>query len=257
LVVLAGIGGCETAGVTAAIGRPDPWADVVEEVVDLPGGAVAVRHPRDGLDLLDEEAFEQNQFLPYWADLWPSAVALADVVARRPPTGKNVVELGCGIALPGIVAARGGAADVLLADWSPDAVAFAADNAARNAVRVRTAVASWEEPDQLRIEGGWDLLLASDVLYEERNVLPLLEALDVLAGPSGEVWITDPRRRHTPAFLELAAENWRVGTLPSAKVDRVDVHVLARPQPVRRSAGHARADRQPEAAEHVVRDVRQ
>jgi predicted nicotinamide N-methyase len=214
--------------VTAATGRPDPWVDVVEEVVDLPGGSVAVRHPRDGLDLLDEEAFEQNQFLPYWADLWPSAVALAHVVARRPPVGRRVVELGCGIALPGIVAARGGAADVLLADWSPDAVAFAADNAARNGVRVRTAVASWEEPEHLRTDGGWDLVLASDVLYEERNVLPLLAALDELVGPAGEVWLTDPGRRHLPAFLELAAEHWRVGTLPSSRVEGVDLHVLAR-----------------------------
>src|SRR3954453_13407126 len=76
---------CETPGVTVAAGRPDPWADVVEEVVELPGGAVVVRHPRDGLELLDEEAFEREQFMPYWADLWPSAVALADVVPRRPP----------------------------------------------------------------------------------------------------------------------------------------------------------------------------
>src|ERR671939_1023973 len=140
------MGGWKNGGVTAATGRPDPWADVVEEVVELPGGSVAVRHPRDGLDLLDEEAFEQDQFLHYWADLWPSAVALADVVARRPPTGKRVLELGCGIGLPGIVAARGAAADVLLADWSADAIAFAADNAACNGVRVRTAVASWESP---------------------------------------------------------------------------------------------------------------
>ncbi len=208
--------------------RPDPWADVVEEVVELPGGAVAVRHPRDGLDLLDEEAFEREQFMPYWADLWPSALALADVVARRPPVGKRVIELGCGIALPGIVAARGEAADVLLTDWSEDAIAFAADNAERNGVRVRTAVQSWDQPGPLVVDGGWDLVLASDVLYEERNVLPLLAALDDLVGPAGEVWLTDPRRRHLPAFLELAAETWRVGTLPSARVEGVDLHVLAR-----------------------------
>jgi predicted nicotinamide N-methyase len=107
-------------------------------------------------------------------------------------------------------------------------VAFAADNAARNGVRVRTAVQSWAEPGPLAIEGGWDLVLASDVLYEERNVLPLLSALDELAGPAGEVWLTDPRRRHLPAFLELAAETWRVGTLPSARVEGVDLHVLTR-----------------------------
>jgi predicted nicotinamide N-methyase len=215
--------------VTVPAARPDPWADVVEEIVDLAGGSVSVRHPRDGLDLLDEEAFDRDQFLPYWADLWPSAVALADVVARRPPTGRRVLELGCGIGLPGIVAARGGAADVLLADWSVDAIAFAADNAERSGVQVRTVVASWEAPDQLSVEGGWDLVLASDVLYEERNVLPLLVALDALVGPAGEVWLTDPRCRHTPAFLELAAEQWRTGTIPSGRVDGVDLHILARP----------------------------
>jgi predicted nicotinamide N-methyase len=190
---------------------------------------VRVRHPRDGLELLDEEAFEREQFMPYWADLWPSAVALADVVARRPPAGKTVLELGCGIALPGIVAARGGAGDVLLSDWSPDAIAFAQDNAERNGVHVRTAIRSWADPGPLAVDGGWDLVLASDVLYEERNVLPLLAALDVLAGPAGEVWLTDPRRRHLPAFLELAADHWRVGTLPSSRVEGVDLHVLARP----------------------------
>ena len=213
---------------TASAGRPDPWADVVEEVVDLPGGPLRVRHPRDGLELLDEEAFEREQFMPYWADLWPSALALADVVARRPPAGKRVLELGCGIALPGIAAARGGG-DVLLADWSPDAIAFARDNAERNGVTVRTAVQSWDRPEPLVVDGGWDLVLASDVLYEERNVLPLLAALETLVAPAGEVWLTDPRRRHLPAFLELASETWRVGTLPSSRVEGVDLHVLARP----------------------------
>jgi predicted nicotinamide N-methyase len=89
-------------------------------------------------------------------------------------------------------------------------------------------VASWESPDLLIVEGGWDLVLASDVLYEERNVLPLLAALDELVGAAGEVWLTDPRRRHLPAFLELAAETWRVGSLPSSRVEGVDLHVLAR-----------------------------
>ena len=187
-----------------------------------------MRHPRDGLELLDEEAFEREQFMPYWADLWPSALALADVVARRPPAGKQVLELGCGIALPGIAAARGGG-DVLLADWSPDAIAFARDNAERNGVTVRTAVQSWDRPEPLVVDGGWDLVLASDVLYEERNVLPLLAALETLMAPAGEVWLTDPRRRHLPAFLELASETWRVGTLPSSRVEGVDLHVLARP----------------------------
>jgi hypothetical protein len=62
-------------------------------------------------------------------------------------------------------------------------------------------------------------VLASDVLYEERNVLPCSKPSDALVGPAGEAWITDPRAPQTPAFLELAAETWRVGTLPSSKVE--------------------------------------
>ena len=68
--------------------------DVVEHVVALPGRELLVLAPRDGGALLSEEAFEHEEFLPYWAELWPSAVALARVVARRPLTGRRVLELG-------------------------------------------------------------------------------------------------------------------------------------------------------------------
>ena len=61
--------------------------DLVEHVVALPGRELLLLAPRDGDALLSEEAFEQEEFLPYWAELWPSALALARVVARRPLTG--------------------------------------------------------------------------------------------------------------------------------------------------------------------------
>jgi predicted nicotinamide N-methyase len=201
--------------------------DVVEEVVGVHGRELRLLRPRDSEALLDEHAFEAEEFLPYWADLWPSALALARAVASRVLGGRRVVELGCGLGLPSIVAASCGAR-VLAVDWSAAAVAMAAGNAERNRVRLDTLVASWAAPEPIVERGPFDLVLASDVLYEERNVLPLLEALDTLVGPAGEVWLTDPRRRHTPAFLELAGEHWRTGTLPSSRVDGVDLHVLAR-----------------------------
>ena len=51
----------------------------MEHVVPLPGRELLVLAPRDGESLLSEEAFEREEFLPYWAELWPSAVALARV----------------------------------------------------------------------------------------------------------------------------------------------------------------------------------
>ena len=82
--------------------------DLVEHVVALPGRELGLLAPRDGDALLSQEAFERDEFLPYWAELWPSALALARVVARRPLTGRRVIELGCGLGLPALAAALAG-----------------------------------------------------------------------------------------------------------------------------------------------------
>src|SRR4051794_17308679 len=66
----------------------------IEEVVAVAGRDLALLRPRDAEALLDEHAFEQEEYLPYWAELWPSALALARFVggralhaARAPPLG--------------------------------------------------------------------------------------------------------------------------------------------------------------------------
>jgi len=204
-----------------------PWQDLVERVVVLRGRRIRLVHPRDGLDLLDEEAFERDQFLPYWAELWPSGLALARVVAAADLTGKRTLELGCGLALPSIAAALAGAR-ALATDWSSDAVAFAATNAARNGVPVATARCSWTEPGPLVAAAPWDLVLAADVLYEARNVAPLLGVLPRLVAVDGEAWVADPGRRHTAGFLEAAAGSgaWRVRSLPDPHEPGVAVHQL-------------------------------
>src|ERR671910_684904 len=116
--------------------------DLTEHVVALPGRELALLAPRDGEALLSEEDFAQEEFLPYWAELWPSALALARVIARRPLTGRRVLELGCGLGLPAIAAALAGGR-VLATDWAPDAVAMIARNAEHNALELDTAMFRW------------------------------------------------------------------------------------------------------------------
>ena len=65
--------------------------ELVEERIALPIGEVALSRPRDAEALLTEEGFEKEEFLPYWAELWPSGVALADDVARRSLRGAPVL----------------------------------------------------------------------------------------------------------------------------------------------------------------------
>jgi predicted nicotinamide N-methyase len=172
--------------------------NLVEENVDVGGLALSILRPRQADALLSEEAFEHEEFLPYWAELWPSGIALARVVRRREVEGLRVLELGCGLALPSIVAALGGAR-VLATDWSPEGLEVAAANAARNRADVETALVSWAGPEPLVRAAPWDLVLGADLLYEQRNVDQLLRLLPRLGG---EILLAEPGRSPAQRFFE-------------------------------------------------------
>src|SRR4051794_31844978 len=176
-------------------------ADLVEEVVALPRAELRVLRPRDSEELLDDQAFDSEEFLPYWAELWPSGVALARDVSSRSLRGARTLELGCGLGLPSIAAALSGGR-VLATDWAPDAIRMAERNAARSGAALETLVCDWAQPAQLLERAPWDLILAADVLYERRNVDALIALLPRLAGRGTEILIADPGRVVAEIFLE-------------------------------------------------------
>src|SRR4051812_1393957 len=189
---------------------PRSVQDLVQEIVILPPGReLTVLRPRDSEALLDEHAFEQEEFLPYWAELWPSGVALAQAIGGRALKGARVVELGCGLGLPSIAAALAGGR-VLATDWSPAALDLLAANAERNGVTLETAVVRWDAPDALLERAPFDLVLAADVLYEQRNVPVLAELLPRLGGDGrgGEVLLADPGRPPLEGFLAQTGTVW-------------------------------------------------
>jgi predicted nicotinamide N-methyase len=192
--------------------------------VALPGGAdLVIARPRDPAALLDEERFAaQDEFLPYWADLWPSARALARTLAARRLGGMRVLELGCGLGLPSIVAAHGGAR-ACATDWAPEAVAAARANAERNGLELEGLVVDWRAPDALVVRAPWDLVVAADVLYEERNVAPLLDLLPRLGA---EVLLADPGRAAAAGFLAAGAERFAVTAAADPGHPSVTVHRL-------------------------------
>jgi predicted nicotinamide N-methyase len=153
-------------------------------------------------------------------------------VAGRPLGGRRVLELGCGLGLVSVTAAAAGAS-VLAVDRCPEAIAFTVANAARNGVRLRTAVCAFEQPDRLLAEAPWDLVLAADVLYEPRNIPLLLRLLPALVGDAGEVWLADPGRRTAGGFLAGAdADGWQRDPV-AAEPATVTIHRLRRPTPAR------------------------
>jgi predicted nicotinamide N-methyase len=185
--------------------------DLVEEIVQLTRGELRVLRPRDSEDLLDEEAFDHEEFLPYWAELWPSGVALARDVSARSLRGARTLELGCGLGLPSIAAALAGGR-VLATDWSPHAMAMTERNAARSGASLETLVCDWRRPGPLLERAPWDVVLAADVLYERRNVDTLTELLPRLVDVRGEILLADPGRVLAEKFLESAEQRFELRT---------------------------------------------
>jgi predicted nicotinamide N-methyase len=156
--------------------------------------------------LIDEEEFARDERLPYWAELWPSAVALARLVSKEDLAGRRAIELGCGVGLPSLTAlARG--ARVTATDHYRAALDFARYNARANLgdLEPETRFLDWHTPYAEGL-GPFDLVLAADVLYERRNISALAALIPALLTPGGEVLLADPRRKDAPAFLEEMQE---------------------------------------------------
>ena len=181
--------------------------DVIEETVAVAGRDLRITRPRDSEALLDEDRFEPDEYVPYWAELWPSSRVLARLVAARSLRGARTLELGCGLGLVSTAAALAGGR-VLATDWAPESVEFTAANAERNDAVLETLACDWAQPAALVERAPWDLVLGSDVLYELRNGERLLELLPRLVAPRGEVWIADPGRPASVPFLEWLGDGW-------------------------------------------------
>jgi predicted nicotinamide N-methyase len=194
-----------------------PDDDLVTRSIDLRSGALRLLQPEESAELPDDGPVEWAPIAPYWSVLWRSGVALAREVEERRPRGLRVVELGCGLALPSIAAARAGAT-VLATDAESEALALVRRNADLNGTTVETATVDWTAPDDLVAHAPFALVLAADVLYESADVAPLLSLLPRLAP---EAWIAEPGRSVAAAFLDRAAERWQVETHVRDEVVRI------------------------------------
>ena len=156
------------------------------------------------LDRISPEEFIKDEQMPYWAEIWPSAITLSSFIADELTLeGQRVIEIGAGVGMASIVAAWKGAS-VLATDYSLEALRFARYNGLKNRVHVICERLDWR---LVQCDEQFDLLFAADVLYERVNLLPIVTAIDKLLKPGGVAYIADPRRRLAEQFLELAAEN--------------------------------------------------
>ncbi|HET7273283.1 MAG TPA: 50S ribosomal protein L11 methyltransferase [Rubrobacter sp.] len=174
---------------------------LAESNVEVGNRTYLITHPVSADDLIDEEDFDRDERLPYWAELWPSALALARHLSSLDLSGTRAIELGCGVGLPTITALASGA-KVLATDHYEAALEFTTYNARTNLdLEPDISILDWREPD-IRGMGTFDLVLAADVLYERKNATVLADLVPKLLASGGEAIFADPRRGEAPVFLE-------------------------------------------------------
>lgn len=216
-----------------------------EYVIPVAGREIRLLGPSRPDDLLDdpdiEARFQRDEYLPYWAVPWISAVVLAEhVLSLDPPPAEPMLEIGAGLGLLSVALGAGGRR-IVASDYDPDALLFISENAARNgAATVSAAALDWrtEPPDRFAT------ILAADVLYEQRNLEPLARFLKRAMIPGGRAWLADPSRRAAggfPAALTDAGLAFRMHTVhgvASPALDPTD----AKPVDVRIFAVRAASD---------------
>lgn len=204
---------------------PSFTGGLIRQEVLLPrsGRRLTIERPAELDPLIDAVEGDPEQNLPYWAELWPSGIALADAIALDPEriAGQPVIEFGCGLGVTACAALAAGA-ELTVSDYAPEALALCRHNARLNGNQkpANTVQLNWRKPSDEFFEAvGAPLstVLAADVLYESRDVQPLLRLLNETVEPGGLLWLAEPRRPVATRFLELALEaGWRrEGTVDS------------------------------------------
>jgi predicted nicotinamide N-methyase len=199
----------------------DALGDLVRETVVIDGKKFLIERP-SASDLLMEHpaiisAFAADEYMPYWADLWPVSRMLSRAILREDwPKGTTALEVGCGLGLPGIVALSKGIR-IVFSDCDQTAIRFAASNARLNGFRDFEVLAmDWRRPPEDR---RFPLILCSDLCYERRHVDPIVALVAKLLTPDGVCLLTDQDRPPAPYLRETivangltyAAESMRAG----------------------------------------------
>ncbi len=196
-----------------------------------------------------ERLFEQGRAdpekqMPYWAKVWPSGVALADVVVERKSevADKHVLELGAGLGVTACAVLEYGG-HIVTADYSALPLAHCRLNALVNTDRTpRATCFNWRHDDEVtaatsqpEFRDGFPLIIAGDVLYEGRDAEPLLNVIERLLVADGSFWLAEPVRRTAQRFLDSAAAlGWEIDSRqvqadwPDATSGPVNLHFLTR-----------------------------
>lgn len=226
----------------AALRSPYDGPVAVSELV-IGGQAIQIARPEDPDRLLDDpgvlELNRRDDYMPYWAYLWPGAYLLAstvaDEVSASPTEYDEALEIGCGLGLAGLAALAAGVRRVHFTDYDLTPLAFVERSVALNGFGPERATARWldwrDPPDER-----YALILGADVLYERRLIPLVAGLLDRMMPPGGLALLGGPYRSATEEFAEeLRRHRLEVEARPVTAADergrpiRGSIHRVTRP----------------------------
>jgi predicted nicotinamide N-methyase len=190
-------GGQETSSATVYEGP------VSTTTVMVAGRTLRLMRPAEPdrlLDAPDVAAWNQrDDYMPYWAYLWPGAFLLAKVVADAEwVAGTPALEIGCGLGLAGLAGLVRGLR-VTFSDYDATPLDFVTRSALASgfdAASFATRRLDWRDLSGAQ----FPVILGADVLYERRLVPLVAGALAAMLKPGGLALIADPYRVSAEGF---------------------------------------------------------
>ena len=162
------------------------------------GRSIVLSRPAEPDRLLDDPTVlawnARDDYMPYWAYLWPGAFLLAEAVANETwGPDLHALELGCGLGLSGLVGLASGLSRVVFTDYDRAPLRFVEQSAAASGFapeRFAIDLLDWREPPKTP----YPLILGADVLYERRLIPLVVQVLQAMLDPDGLAMISGPYR---------------------------------------------------------------
>jgi hypothetical protein len=144
---------------------------------------------------------DPNTPFPFWAKLWPSSIALLDILEAQPQLiqNKHVLEIGAGIGLPSLMMADI-AKSIQISDYDKEAVTLLQKNIEHLQLQNAEALQlDWNNvPENLNPE----VILLSDVNYDPAQFDLLISLIDKFIRQGCTIILSTPQRIMASPFVQ-------------------------------------------------------
>lgn len=149
------------------------------------------------------EKYTTSDKIPFWIEVWPSAIVLAEFILRSDEfINKKVLDLGCGLGLTSVALGFKNAF-VTATDYEINALQYARRNYIRNIGNEKNAkfvYLDWRHP---LLYDKFDFVIGADIIYERNLFADIIKVLEMAMDENSICYLADPNRRIAIEFFEI------------------------------------------------------